>query len=174
MQPEPSNDRSAPTREGAPTMGRGALRLERRADGKLWLETGAGSVAIEIVRCFPWSAAERFLSLRDAAGLEVGFIDEPKELDPASLAAVRATLGRASFVLEVTRILAVDEDFELRSFRVETPHGPRAFQTPLDAWPRELEGGGLVLEDVHGDLYRVSRPLELDRASRKLLWAFVD
>jgi hypothetical protein len=148
--------------------------LERRVDGKLWLVRAEGDVAVEIVRCFPWTSPERYLSLRSADGQEQAFVIDAGELDRASREAVEATLARSSFVLEIVRILAVEEDFELRSWRVETAHGPRTFQTPLDGWPRELDAGGLVVEDVYGDLYRVSDPDRLDPKSKRLLWAFVD
>lgn len=176
MQPDPTTHpadhasaRPSLSDEPAPT-----LRLERRVDGKLWLTQGGVELAVELVRCFPWGAPERFLSLRDAAGEEIAFIADPAELDPGSRAALEATLARSSFVLEITAITSIEEDFELRSWRVETARGPRTFQTPLDVWPRRLEGGAIVLEDVHGDVYRVTRPAGLDPRSRKLLWAFVD
>jgi hypothetical protein len=149
-------------------------RLERRVDGKLWLVQGEGSVAVDLVRCFPWTEPHRYLSLRDESGAERGFITSLEELDPASRRAAEATLARSSFVLEITAIHSVEEDFELRSWRVETAHGPRTFQTPLDGWPRELEAGGLVIEDVYGDLFRIPDPERLDTKSKRLLWAFVD
>jgi len=177
MQPESERFVSAPPfeqRSLEDTPHRPAVRLERRLDGKLWLCTGERSLTVEVVRCFPWAAPGRFLSLRDASSEEAAFVRDPAELDGASRAALEATLARSGFVLEVTRIVTVEEDFELRSWRVETARGPRAFQTPLDAWPTLLEGGGLVLEDLYGDLYRVSNPGALDAHSRKLLWAFED
>jgi len=148
--------------------------LERRVDGKLWLVRPQGDVSVELVRCFPWTAPKRYLSLRNKDGEEQAFVADSAELDESSRRAVEATLARSSFVLEITRILEVEEDFELRSWRVETAHGPRTFQTPLDGWPRELDAGGLVIEDVYGDLYRVSDPERLDAQSKRLLWAFVD
>jgi hypothetical protein len=139
----------------------------------LWLLQGTKVVAVEVVRCFPWSQPERFLSLRDAEGAEHGFIDNVAELDASSRAALEAGLARSGFVLEITCVLAVSEDFELRSFEVETLQGRRKFQTALDAWPRELEDGGLVIQDVFGDLYRVSQVQQLDQKSIDLLAAFV-
>lgn len=150
------------------------FRLERRLDGKLWLVKGSEAVPVEVVRCFPWTRPEQWLSLRDSGGVERAFIGNQWELDNESRAALNAGLSRSSFVLEVTRVLRVEEDFELRSFQVETEQGPRRFQTSLDAWPRELAGGGLVLEDVHGDLYRLSAPHALDAQSRKWLRALID
>jgi hypothetical protein len=153
---------------------RPGVRLERRVDGKLWLARPEGDVPIELVRCFPWTSPKRYLSLRNAEGEEQAFIADIDELDPASHLAALSTLARSSFVLEIVRIVAVEEDFELRSWRVETAHGPRTFQTALDGWPRELDAGGLVIEDVYGDLYRVSDPERLDLKSKRMLWAFVD
>jgi hypothetical protein len=68
----------------------------------------------------------------------------------------------------------VEEDFELRCFKVETPQGPRAFQTALDAWPRETPDGGLLIEDVAGDVFRIEDPATLDPRSRELVWELVD
>ena len=62
----------------------------------------------------------------------------------------------------MTAIDGLEEDFEIRRFKVLTRQGPRSFQTALDAWPREAPSGGLLLEDVAGDLYRIPPPEELD------------
>jgi hypothetical protein len=77
-------------------------------------------------------------------------------------------------VLEVTRVLSIEEEVEIRHWVVETKHGRRSFQTHLDDWPRALPMGGLLIRDVAGDLYRLAAPGQLDRRSRELLWAFVD
>ncbi|MFZ5895756.1 MAG: DUF1854 domain-containing protein [Myxococcota bacterium] len=150
------------------------FRLERRVDGKLWLSREENWVAVEVVRCFPWTQPDRFLSLRDSDGTEHGFVAAVRDLDAESQRALQQGLLRSGFVLEVTRVLEVEEDFELRSFAVETVQGPRRFQTALDAWPRELDGGGLVIEDVYGDLYRISAPHKLDEKSLELMRAFID
>ena len=77
-------------------------------------------------------------------------------------------------MLEVTRVLDIDEEVEIRQWTVETMQGPRSFQTHLDDWPRILPNGGLLIRDVAGDLYRLATPKEMDKKSRELLWAFVD
>jgi hypothetical protein len=170
----PPSSRAAGTRRPKRADEPTRFRLERRLDGKLWLVKGNESLPVEVVRCFPWTRPEQWLSLRDKEGVERAFVSELWELDNTSRAALTAGLSRSAFVLEITRVLRVEEDFELRSFQVETEQGPRRFQTSLDAWPRELAGGGLVLEDVHGDLYRLSAPHSLDAQSRKWLRALID
>ena len=83
-------------------------------------------------------------------------------------------LIEAGFVLQIVKIYEVEEEVEIRTWKVETMQGPRTFQTRLDDWPRELPGGGLLIRDVAGDLYQVADREALDDKSKKLLWAFAD
>jgi hypothetical protein len=112
--------------------------------------------------------------LQDADEKEFAFLRDPADLDARSRAALERALAVAGFVFEVTRVLEIDEEVEIRHWRVETRQGPRAFQTRLDDWPRTLPHGGLLIRDLAGDLYHLGRPEALDRHSRDLLWAFVD
>src|SRR5213083_2953246 len=101
-------------------------------------------------------------------------IRDVAELAPASRRVLEEALVAAGFVFEVTRVVAIEEEIEIRHWRVETRQGPRTFQTRLDDWPRLLPHGGLLIRDLAGDLYHLGRPQALDRKSRALLWAFVD
>lgn len=167
---EDERDENSDTRAVA----RLGFRVERRRDGRLWVVDAKGETPVELTRCFPWSAPGKYLSLRDEHGDERAFVSSTEQLDPASRATVEATLARAGFVLDVTRIVSIEEDFELRLWVIETAQGQRRFQTPLDSFPREVEAEALVIEDVFGDLYRIREPRRLDAKSRKLLWAFTD
>ena len=152
----------------------GELRLERRADGRLWAVRGDVERAVWVRRCFPWSEPARFVSLRDDEEREFALVHDPGELDAASRQVLEEAMAAAGFVFEVTRVTAIEEEVEIRHWRVETRQGARSFQTRLDAWPRLLPQGGLLLRDVAGDLYHVTDPAALDKQSRALLWAFVD
>ena len=151
------------------------LRLERRADGQVWVITEGAERPVSVHRCFPWSQPGRFLSLRDAGEdeEELALVRSLDDLEPASRRVLEAALAEAGFVLEVTRIVDVDEEVEIRTWRVETRQGPRTFQTRLDDWPTEVPGGGIVIRDVAGDLYHVAAPDVMDAESRRWLWAFV-
>ena len=154
---------------------RGAvLSLEQRADGRLWAVRGDEERAVWVRRCFPWSEPGRYLSLRDGDEEEFALVRDPAELDAASREALETALALAGFVFEITRVLEIEEEVEIRRWRVETRQGARSFQTRLDDWPRTLPHGGLLIRDVTGDLYHLGRPAALDRNSRALLWAFVD
>ncbi len=150
------------------------LELERRPNGQLVARTGSQETAVQVKRCFPWSDATRFLSLRDADDAEVALIGRVDDLDPTSRAVLQVALLEAGFVMEIVRLESVEEEVEIRQWRVETRQGSRRFQTRLDDWPRELPGGGVLIRDLAGDLYVVPDPSALDKHSRSLLWAFVD
>lgn len=130
--------------------------------------------ALSVVRCFPWTDPDRFLSLRDKDGKEVAFVADPTELDPDSRRALEQARDESSFVFEIQKVLRVARDIELRVWEVETTSGRRSFQTELEMWPEALPDGGSLVRDITGDLYRLPPAATLDLASRKLLWAFMD
>lgn len=150
------------------------LTLERRADGLLWARIDGSESPVRVHRCFPWSEPGRFLSLRDDDHEELALVRALDDLDDASRAALEGAVAEAGFVLEVTRIVNVDEEVEIRTWEVDTRQGPRSFQTRLDDWPTDVPGGGIVIRDVAGDLYHVRDPAVMDPRSRRWLWAFVD
>ena len=150
------------------------LRLERRVDGRLWAARDGLRRPVSVHRLFPWSSAGDHVSLRDGENQEFAFVAQSAWLGAASREVLDEALQMASFVLEVTKVLEVEEEIEIRVWRVETRQGPRVFQTRLDDWPRELPGGGILIRDVAGDLYHVPDPDALDRGSQETLWAFVD
>ena len=150
------------------------LKLERREDGQLWAASNGDERAVRVHRCFPWSEPGSYLSLRDTENEEFVLVRSLDDLEPASRSVLQDAIAEVGFVLEVERITEVEEEVEIRSWKVETRQGPRRFQTRLDDWPMDVPGGGIVIRDVAGDLYHVADPEELDAKSRVWLWAFVD
>jgi uncharacterized protein DUF1854 len=151
-----------------------SFELRNHGDGRLVAVIGERTVAVKLRQCFPWTEPTRHVSLRDSEDKEVALVEDPASLDEESRQALELALAEAGFVLEVTRVLDIEEEIEIRQWKVETKQGTRSFQTHLDDWPRVLPSGGLLIRDVAGDLYRLADPKGLDKKSRALLWAFVD
>jgi hypothetical protein len=159
-----------------PRVGEGppAVILHRGGDGRLFAMKDGTPTPVRVRQLFPWSEPRRHLSLRDDDDGEVALVEDPSALDPVSRDALETALADAGFVLEVTRVLAIDEEVEIRHWTVDTKQGLRTFQTHLDDWPRTLPSGGRLIRDVGGDLYHLADPAQMDKRSRELLWAFVD
>lgn len=169
---EPTVLLRAERREGNPI--EPALVLWRGQDGRLWARRDGREVPVEVRRCFPWSESGRYLSLRDDDQEEVALVRDPAELDAGSRDALSLAMAEAGFMFLVTGVVEVQEEVEIRHWTVDTKQGRRRFQTRLDDWPRALPGGGFLIRDVAGDLFRLPEPKTMDKRSRDLLWAFVD
>src|SRR4026208_2347289 len=85
-------------------------RLEQRTDGTLCALREGVSVPVTVRPWCPWSDARRYISLRDDDNQEVVLVKDPSELDPVSRDALERVLAEAGFLLEVTRVLAVEEE----------------------------------------------------------------
>ncbi len=151
-----------------------SLQLRRGGDGQLWARTLERCEPVKVMRCFPWSEPTRFVSLRTVDDEEFDLVEDPAHLDGASRAALEQGLAEAGFVIEIIRILALEEEVEIYVWEVETRQGMRRFQARRDDWPREMPGGGLLIRDVAGDLFYVANPGELDARSADLLFIFAD
>lgn len=150
------------------------LEIRRREDGQLWATWDGRSARVIVRRCFPWSEPGQFVSLRTADRREFALVSDLGELDCVSRSYLEEALAEAGFVLAIERIDDIDEEVEIRTWRVLTRQGARRFQTRLDDWPRDLPGGGLLIRDVAGDLYHIADVHGLDQKSQELLWAFAD
>src|SRR5687768_210932 len=171
----PSPGGAMKTIERAPELqNRPTVSLRNNGDGRLRAQIGERVVAVKLRQCFPWSEPTRHISLRDNDDKEIALVEDPSSLDAESRQAFELAVAEAGFVLEVTRVLEIEEEIEIRQWTVETKQGKRSFQTHLDDWPRVLPSGGLLIRDVAGDLYKLADPKGLDKKSRALLWAFVD
>jgi len=150
------------------------LRLEWRGDGLHFIDPEGSDTPVTARRCFPWSAPGTHVSLRDHDETEVALVEDVAGLGAKSRAAAEKALAESSFVMEIVRIDSIDEEFEVRAWKVRTRQGQRRFQTRRDEWPRALPGGDHLIRDVAGDIYRVADVDTLDERSRELLWAFMD
>ena len=131
-------------------------------------------MAIRVRPCFPWSYPKSYISLRDDDDNEVAFIKDLKVVDLNSRRCLKDALLDTVFVIEITKVICCKEEFEVRTWEVETQQGLRKFQTKRDTWPRILPGGDLLIKDVAGDLYCINDPHGMDPHSRKQLAAFID
>jgi len=152
-----------------------AFTLHRNAQGRL-VHTGADGLAREgvlPVRAFPISEPDRGLSLVDAEGHEIVWIERLDDL-PADIAALlREELASREFMPEIQRIVAVQGYATPSSWDVMTDRGPTTFVLRGEEDIRRLGAHTLLIADSHGIHYLVRDLSAMDKTSRKMLDRFL-
>ena len=152
----------------------GRIKIIRGKDSRIRVVRDGREIPVNIFCCFPWSAPGDYISLRDDNEEEVAFVSHLADIEKQSRKVLESALEKSGFVMEITSIKNIDEDFEIRNWHVVTRQGVRKFQTKLDEWPYEAPGGGLLIKDLAGDLYFIADSIEMDKNSKKQLWTVSD
>ena len=123
----------------------------------LTIENEAEWSNVRVVRLFPLSVPQQYLSVRDNDNAEIGLLRNPAELDADSYQVIVAWLDRHYLLPVVKRILSVKERFRTLEWKVETDRGLCGFTTrnPRETAILQLSGRRL-LYDINGDRYDVS------------------
>ena len=112
---------------------------------------------INVYRCFPLSAAEHYICLRQADGTELGIIRDLADLADATAATLREELDQRYFTPEITSVRTIKEEFGYSYWEVDTPVGQHRFTVQSGKNNiMELGGGELLLLDVDGNRFRLA------------------
>jgi len=151
------------------------LRFQRHgAILRLIIEDEGCRLKLSVVRIFPLSGPQRYLSVRDGANKEVGIIVEPDELDAENRRLVTEELERRYLVPVVRRIIAVKERFGTVEWEVETDRGISKF-TMRNVRENVLQPSPdrYLFSDVEGNRYDVRDLSALDTASQAFVQRYL-
>jgi len=141
----------------------------RRENGKLTMMMDGAEEAgeIRVLRLFPLSDPEGWVSVIAVDGREIGIVRTLDELDPDSRNTVLDVLFRRYAVPQIARIVACREKFDLVEWEVETDRGGCRFvmRNPRETIQR-AGNNRLALMDVEGNRYDVPDLDALDARSR--------
>lgn len=145
------------------------------AAGRLVLTTadGIAHVGVVPVRAFPVSAAEEGLSLVDADGHELVWIDRLDTVPPEMQDSLRRGLQEREFMPVISRLCAVSSFATPSTWTVDTDRGRFDLILKGEEHLMRLGGGALLVIDSHGVQYLIRDVLNLDRHSKKLLDRFL-
>src|SRR5436309_3205561 len=96
---------------------------------RLTVEDERSVLKVAVVRAFPLSHPQQYLSVRDGDNKEVGLIVDAADLDDESRRLVAEDLERRYVVPVVRRIIAIKERFGTVDWEVETDRGVSRFTT---------------------------------------------
>lgn len=149
------------------------IKVYYKQNRQLYLQKGEDEHEIQVKKCFPWTHPLEYLSLRDVEDTEVYLVENLTQLDPESRKNLAKYLDKSDYIHEIVKVVDVIEDVELRNYKIATKGGERSIQTRLDDWPSLQDDGGVIIQDLNGDLFRITSPEVLDEKSRELLSTYI-
>lgn len=151
------------------------FRLERNHPGRLTLVNDGGETFenVEVVRAFPLTDPRHWISVCDAAGRELLFIEKLDDVDAATRALIEEELAHREFVPVITRITNTPSSNEPATWHVETDRGATAFEVESDEAIHRQGNFRVSITDSHGIRYEIPDIRKLDARSRKALERFL-
>ncbi|MDO5625923.1 MAG: DUF1854 domain-containing protein [Pseudomonadota bacterium] len=152
-----------------------AFELQRDAFGRLVLTDAAGTAhtGVTAVRAFPIGAPDEGISLLDADGHELAWIERLSEAPEPLRGLVAEALAQREFMPELRRVLNVSSFATPSTWHVQTDRGETRFVLKGEEDIRRLGPGLLIVNDAHGVQYLIRDLMAMDRHSRKLLDRFL-
>jgi len=134
------------------------------------VKDGATYERVSLFRTFPFTLGDRYLSVRDLDGKEIGIIKDMDVFPPEAVEAFKAELARRYFTPTITRIKSMKEEFGYAYWEVETDSGPRRFTV------RDMQQNLFLISPVHvmivdidGNRFDIPDYTALDPVSRKYI-----
>ena len=139
--------------------------------GRLVFRDGAGRehVGVMPVRGFPISEPDYGVSICDAEGHELLWIERLSDLPGAARETLEADLAQREFMPVVQRIVRISANSEPCEWEVETDRGRTRFVLKIDEDVRRLDDRRAMVTDANGVSYLISDLNALDRVSQRYL-----
>jgi hypothetical protein len=150
------------------------FRLEQDAWGQLVLihPDGRREVGVVPSRAFPVSDLGHWVSICDAEGHEILWIEDLAEVPADVRSVLVAALDQREFVPVIRKIYSATRA-EPSEWRVETDRGPTSFQVASGDDVRRIEPAQASVVDSHGIRYWIPDLRRLDGGSRRILERFL-
>lgn len=150
--------------------------MNRNTFGKLVFissETGQTYAGVAPVRAFPISAPENGISLVDADGHELAWIERLDDLPAQIRNLIEEELANREFLPEISKLSHVSTFATPSTWKVETDRGITTFTLRGEEDIRRIGQSTLLIADSHGVQFLIRDLNALDKASRRLLDRFL-
>ena len=128
---------------------------------------------VTVARAFPISQPDQLISILDADGHELAWIDDVQALDAALANRLREAVNEREFLPEIEAVVGVSRFVTPCQWTVKTHRGVPTFTLQGEEDVRRINGDLLIVSDKHGVQYLIRDLSALDRGSRKLLDRFM-
>ena len=150
------------------------LLLVRDNLGRLVMTSNNGIQHIDVfpVCAFPLTLPLEKISILNANGREVGWIDSLSDLPENTQKIVKEELSKTAFIPEINNIIRVSSLAMPSVWHVETNKGNTQFLLVKEEDIRNIGGASILINDSHGVPYLISNVETLNKHSREILERF--
>ncbi|HMN22604.1 MAG TPA: DUF1854 domain-containing protein [Ottowia sp.] len=134
---------------------------------------GVDRVGIVAVRAFPIAAPDEAISLLDADGHELAWIERLADCPEPQRGLLERALEQREFMPRLTRLKSVSSFATPSTWQVETDRGDTEFVLKGEEQIRRLGPDLLIVNDASGVQYLIRDLASMDAVSRKLLDRFL-
>lgn len=122
---------------------------------------------VSVKRSYPLTDPDHYIVVNDENGKFLAMVDDFTALDSASRQIIDAELDRVYFLPKIQKINAIDDQFSIMVWDVETDRGQRTFEVISRKRDiRWLTDDHIVVEDADGNRYQIEDLSALDENSR--------
>ena len=129
---------------------------------------------VNIIKSFPLSYEDKFISVCDCESVEIGLIHELNDFPQETRELLTQDIERRYFLPEISAIENIKQEFGYVYWRVTTGAGRKKFITTKDASAiLPLKDNRVLLIDLDGNRYNITDYTKLDSKSYKLIQLLV-
>jgi hypothetical protein len=152
-----------------------SFQLHHDVWGRLVLIDALGRehVGAEPVRTFPITDPRHSISICDADGNELVWLDSLDDVPAAQRQILEDELSRRHFLPIITRVSRVEGASEPTVWEVETDRGPTRFNLKSEEDVRRVAGHRVLIVDAHGVRYLIPDLRDMDANSRRWLERYI-
>jgi hypothetical protein len=137
---------------------------------RLTLGDDLSYVRVSVVRMFPVSDPNHYYGFLDGGGKDIGVVEEPTRMLPASRTVAEEELDKRYFMPVVERIVEIREDYGTLVCTVDTNRGRKTYLIrSIKDNVVELPGGRMIVTDVDGNRFEFPDVNALDARSQNSL-----
>jgi hypothetical protein len=161
--------------EGSSGPADSTFSLFRDSWGRLVLaeRDGKQHVGIEIMRAFPITDPDHWISICDADGHEILSIEDPSTLSREVHHVIAEELNLREFLPIIQRIIKVSTTSDPSEWQVETDRGITRFMLNDEDDVHRLDTHRILIIDAHGIRYLIPDTRRLDFSSRRILSRYI-
>ncbi len=146
------------------------IKLFRTGDAlRMTIEGDRSCLRVVPFYTFPHSVRDRYISLRDMDGYELGIIRSLGDLDKDAREFIEEELRKRYVTPVIVEIKSISDEFDIVQWEVETDRGPRTFVTHSLYECLNESANSLIVTDMENNRYEIHDRSQLDSHSAAIL-----